>query len=116
MDPYILGSNSIFIQNLRHFYNSAVALQNAWGKNVGIGVDVHVHRICQRLKFTKNPKNPEETRKQLESWLPQELWPECNKMLVGFGQQICSAKSPKCDQCLNAQICPKYFGAEKKKK
>ena len=35
-----------------------LALSCAWGKNDGIGVDVHVHRICQRLHFTKKPKNP----------------------------------------------------------
>ena len=29
-----------------------LALQCAWGKNDGIGVDVHVHRICQRLNWT----------------------------------------------------------------
>ena len=32
-------------------------------RNVGIGVDVHVHRITNRLKWHKPPtKNPEETR------------------------------------------------------
>ena len=93
-----------------------LALACAWGINDGIGVDVHVHRICQRLKWTKNPKNPEETRKQLEAWLPKDRWLEINVMLVGFGQQICSAKNPKCIECINNAICPKYFAAEKKMK
>lgn len=32
-------------------------------RNVGIGVDVHVHRISNRLKWHKPPtKTPEETR------------------------------------------------------
>ncbi|CBY08920.1 unnamed protein product [Oikopleura dioica] len=90
-----------------------LALSCAWGKNEGIGVDVHVHRICQRLRFTKKPKNPEATRNQLESWLPKEKWQEINKLLVGFGQQICSAKSPNCTNCLNDPICPKDFSGEK---
>ena len=93
-----------------------LALQCAFGKNDGIGVDVHMHRILQRLKWTKKPKNPEETRMQLESWLPEELWSEINWLLVGFGQTICSAKNPKCTDCLNAKICPKDFSAEKNKK
>ena len=93
-----------------------LALQSAFGMNEGIGVDVHVHRICQRLKWTHKPKNPEETRAQLEAWLPKSHWREVNLLLVGFGQQICSAKSPKCGDCLNEPICPKYFAAEKKKK
>jgi len=90
-----------------------LALSCAWGKNDGIGVDVHVHRICQRLHFTKKPKNPEATRNQLESWLPKDKWQEINKLLVGFGQQICSAKSPNCSNCLNNTICPKDFSGEK---
>ncbi|THG97510.1 hypothetical protein EW026_g4504 [Hermanssonia centrifuga] len=41
-----------------------LALQVAWNINVGIGVDVHVHRITNRLGWHKPPtKNPEETRK-----------------------------------------------------
>jgi endonuclease-3 len=56
-------------------------------RNLGIGVDVHVHRITNRLKWHKPPtKNPEETRVNLESWLPVELHPEINHLLVGFGQ------------------------------
>ena len=93
-----------------------LTLQCAWGKSHGIGVDVHVHRICQRLKWTKAPKNPEATRAQLEAWLPKDRWSEVNSMLVGFGQQICSARAPKCGECLNNTLCPKYFGGEKKKK
>ncbi|THH18368.1 hypothetical protein EW146_g2608 [Bondarzewia mesenterica] len=42
-----------------------LTLQVAWNLNVGIGVDVHVHRITNRLKWHKQPtKNPEETRAQ----------------------------------------------------
>lgn len=36
---------------------------HAGGRNVGIGVDVHVHRITNRLGWHAPPtKNPEETR------------------------------------------------------
>ena len=44
----------------------------AWGNVTGIGVDTHVHRIANRLKWVKKPtKTPEGTRKGLEEWLPQ---------------------------------------------
>ena len=56
-------------------------------RNAGIGVDVHVHRITNRLGWHKPPtKTPEQTRLNLQSWLPTELHPEINHMLVGFGQ------------------------------
>lgn len=43
----------------------------AWNNVTGIGVDTHVHRIANRLKWTKKTtSDPEETRKALEDWLP----------------------------------------------
>ncbi|KAF8265621.1 DNA glycosylase [Lactarius quietus] len=78
-------------------------------RNVGIGVDVHVHRISNRLKWHKPPtKNPEETRLNLQSWLPTEFHKEINHLLVGFGQVVCLPVGPKCDMCtLSTQnLCP----------
>lgn len=38
----------------------------------GIGVDTHVHRISNRLGWVKKTtKQPEDTRKALEDWLPR---------------------------------------------
>ncbi|KAI5118317.1 hypothetical protein M0805_006601 [Coniferiporia weirii] len=85
-----------------------LCLQAAWDINDGIGVDVHVHRITNRLGWHKPPtKNPEETRLNLQSWLPRELHPEINHLLVGFGQTICVGVGPRCDECtLSNGICP----------
>jgi endonuclease III len=49
---------------------------------------------------------PEKTRVLLEQWLPKELWSEINFLLVGFGQEVCGAVSPKCAQCGISSICP----------
>lgn len=81
-----------------------LALKIAWNKVDGIGVDVHVHRICNRLQWVST-KTPEETRVALESWLPKEYWFHINLLLVGFGQQICGS-SPKCEQCKLKNNCP----------
>ena len=49
-----------------------VAMSCAWNKTVGIGVDTHVHRVANRLGWTKTvTKLPERTRKELEDWLPE---------------------------------------------
>ncbi|KAF5349592.1 hypothetical protein D9756_008927 [Leucocoprinus leucothites] len=77
-----------------------LALQSAWNLNHGIGVDVHVHRITNRLGWHQKPtKNPEETRLNLQSWLPSEFHKEINHLLVGFGQVICLPVGPRCDMC-----------------
>ena len=76
---------------------------------------MHVHRISNRLNWT-NSKNPDETRRQLEEWLPEEHWVDINFDLVGFGQLICEAKKPKCDGCLINDTCPYYINEIKEKK
>ncbi|PJF19851.1 Endonuclease III-like protein 1-like protein, partial [Paramicrosporidium saccamoebae] len=84
---------------------ACLVMQNAWGRNAGIGVDVHVHRICNRLGWVKT-KTPEETRTDLEDWLPRELWTDINPLLVGFGQTVCLPVKPKCSDCLLNSTCP----------
>ncbi|XP_076279873.1 nth-like DNA glycosylase 1 [Lasioglossum baleicum] len=94
-----------------------ICMQIAWGHVSGIGVDTHVHRITNRLKWAEKPtKTPEETRIALENWLPKDLWKEVNHLLVGFGQEICLPRFPKCSECLNKNICPSSMkrGATKK--
>ncbi|KAI9224830.1 DNA glycosylase [Blastocladiella britannica] len=82
-----------------------LTLQVAFGKLDGIGVDVHVHRISNRLGWV-NTKNPEGTRKALETWLPKDLWAEINKVLVGYGQTLCLPLRPLCATCPVAADCP----------
>lgn len=59
----------------------------AFDRCTGIGVDTHMHRIFNDLKWV-NSKNPEGTREELEGWLPKEKWGEVNVLWVGFGQEI----------------------------
>jgi len=85
-------------------------MTHAWKKPMGIGVDVHVHRITNRLQWV-NTSNPEGTRKALEAWLPREYWSTngINNLLVGFGQTICKPIGPKCDECKVNHLCPSAF-------
>ncbi|KAJ4022356.1 alpha,alpha-trehalase nth1 [Fusarium irregulare] len=75
-----------------------LCLSVAWGKHLGIGVDVHVHRITNLWGWHKT-KNPEETRTTLQSWLPQDRWHEINHLLVGLGQSVCLPVGRKCGEC-----------------
>lgn len=49
-----------------------LCLQSAWQINLGIGVDVHVHRLSNRLGWCKT-NDPEATRLVLQSWLPKKV-------------------------------------------
>lgn len=92
-----------------------IALADCWNNIVGIGVDVHVHRISNRLNWV-DTKTPEKTQDELESWLPRNYWQEVNLMLVGFGQTVCTPKNPKCGECLNNKLCPSAFKEQNEKK
>lgn len=84
-----------------------LTMSAAWGRDEGIGVDVHVHRITNLWGWHKT-RNPEETRAELESWLPKEKWHSINHLLVGFGQTICLPVGRKCNDCTLATegLCP----------
>jgi len=72
-----------------------------------IPVDVHVHRISNRLGLV-DTKTPEETEMELMEKIPQRYWLEINDTFVMFGQNICKPISPMCDVCKIKKIC-KYY-------
>lgn len=82
-----------------------LCMSAAWDETMGIGVDVHVHRITNMWGWTgkKGTDTPEQTRVALESWLPRDRWREINHMLVGFGQTICLSRGPRCGECKLAE-------------
>ena len=93
-------------------------MHRAWGRVEGIGVDVHVHRLGNLWRWTKDgkAKTPEESRQALEEWLPRSLWVDITPTLVGFGQTVCRSQGKRCGECLVADLCPGYMkGAGTKK-
>jgi endonuclease III len=60
-----------------------------------ICVDIHVHRISNRLGLIRS-RNPDESEKALEQILPARFWIGINTLLVAFGQQVCTPVSPWC--------------------
>jgi len=71
-----------------------------------ICVDIHVHRISNRLGWVKTDK-PDETEGELSRVLPQEYWIEINELFVRFGQSVCTPVSPWCSKCPLEASCPK---------
>lgn len=72
----------------------------------GICVDVHVHRISNRLKWVRT-RHPHETEDALRSVLPRRHWIPINEILVRHGQQICKPVSPLCSTCPVRADCPR---------
>lgn len=63
-----------------------------------ICVDVHVHRICNRLGYLRT-RTPLETEMVLRRILPERYWITINSYLVSFGQHTCRPVNPHCDAC-----------------
>jgi len=73
---------------------------------MGICVDVHVHRICNRWGYLET-KEADETEKVLREILPQQFWKEINALLVAFGKTVCKPVSPVCSKCPVENFCNK---------
>lgn len=73
-----------------------------------ICVDVHVHRIFNRLGLLKT-KTPEETEFALRENLPQKYWLDINTIMVTHGQNVCKPVKPKCDICPISKYCQKVL-------
>lgn len=73
-----------------------------------ICVDVHVHRIFNRLGYI-NTKTPEETEFALREKLPVKYWIDINTLLVTHGQNICKPTKPKCSECPIEKYCAKIL-------
>jgi len=72
-----------------------------------IPVDIHVHRISNRLGLVKT-KTPEETEFELMKKIPKKFWLEINDTFVMYGQNICKPVSPMCDVCKIKKDCNYY--------
>ena len=67
--------------------------------------DTHCIRITGRLGITDGSKDPLQVERQLRVALPpEESGDFCHRMVL-FGRDICTARSPKCAECLLWELC-----------
>ena len=77
-----------------------------------IPVDIHVHRISNRLGLVKT-RTPEQTENELMRLVDKKLWTKVNDTFVMYGQNICLPTRPACALCDLKRNC-KYFRASRK--
>ncbi|MEB3244703.1 MAG: endonuclease III [Vampirovibrionales bacterium] len=63
-----------------------------------ICVDIHVHRICNRLGYIAT-QTPDESEMALRAKLPERFWHIINRVMVLHGRDCCKAIGPRCDVC-----------------
>ena len=75
-------------------------------KKPAVVTDTHFIRICNRLNFV-DTDNPLKVENEMRRLLPPEKSNDFCHRTVLFGRDICSARSPKCSECVLNDICPK---------
>ena len=83
-----------------------VVLGEGFGIAAGVTVDTHVRRLTRRLGLTRL-EDPEKIAAELETLLPKEEWIKFSTRLILHGRRVCSARSPRCSECVLAEVCPK---------
>jgi endonuclease-3 len=76
----------------------------AFNSTDNICVDIHVHRISNRLGWVQT-HSPEETERALYQTVARQWWPVINLYLVTWGQNICRPVYPRCEECAIASSC-----------
>lgn len=74
-------------------------------KKTAVVTDTHFIRICNRLKFV-NSTNPLIVEREMIKFLPPEKSSDFCHRTVLFGRDICTARKPKCNECVLNDICP----------
>ena len=70
-------------------------------------VDTHVKRISRKLGLTKE-EDPVKIEYDLMKKLPKDHWILWNIHIITFGRTICTARSPKCQECFLTRYCKGY--------
>jgi len=81
-----------------------VVLGTAFGIASGVVVDTHVARIAGRLDLTRE-SNPVKIEQDLMKLLPRERWIGFSHQVIHFGREICTARRPKCGDCMMEPLC-----------
>jgi endonuclease-3 len=77
----------------------------------GLPVDTHVGRLSRRLKLTTET-DPVKAERDLDGIVPPEERGRLSLRLILHGRRVCTARRPRCDECLLADICPSAFKVE----
>jgi endonuclease III len=82
-----------------------VVLSNGFGRNEGVVVDTHVHRLARRLRFTR-ADDAVRIERDLVRLFPRERWLQVSDLLIHHGRRTCFARRPACERCVIEHLCP----------
>lgn len=86
-----------------------VVLAVGFGKNA-FAVDTHVLRVGNRLGFCET-NNPTKCEEILKTYFNEDDYGLAHHLLLLFGRYYCTARNPKCNDCVLKSVC-KYEKGE----
>ncbi len=82
-----------------------VVLGNAFGKSEGVVVDTHVKRLSGRLGLTRE-SDPVRIEQDLMKIVERDEWTDLAHLFIYHGRAVCRAPTPRCRECVLADVCP----------
>ncbi|MFW9966202.1 MAG: endonuclease III domain-containing protein [Candidatus Thorarchaeota archaeon] len=86
---------------------AAIVLLFCFNKPV-LPVDTHVWRVTKRLGLVPEKETRVKTQDLLQETVPQSCLYSMNHNLVKHGREVCTARSPRCKECLLQGHCDYY--------
>lgn len=84
---------------------AAIIAHAAFGNTEAIAVDTHVMRLAKRLGLTTHG-NPDQISLDLMEQTPKKDWGIFTTLLISHGRAVCTARKPKCRECIFQKECP----------
>ena len=73
-------------------------------------VDTHLLRICPKIGLAEGT-TPEQVEQSLLQRIPPEYLEHAHHWLLLHGRYVCTARNPKCNECIIADICVRPLAA-----
>ncbi len=80
-----------------------VILNTAFGEPV-MAVDTHIFRLANRIRLAPG-KTVREVEDKLLKTTPREYLQDAHHWLILHGRYVCTARNPKCHECVIADLC-----------
>jgi len=80
-------------------------VRSVWFGLPGLPVDTHVTRLATRLKLT-NETDAVRIEHDLGGIVDPQEWGALSLRLIEHGRRVCTARRPRCGECVLADVCP----------
>lgn len=85
---------------------TANVIQSVVFNKAAMAVDTHVFRVSHRIGLVSEKcTTPLSVERELMKNLPNDLIPKAHHWLILHGRYVCTARSPKCEDCGLRQFC-----------